>query len=147
MIPYAYVRDLPEIKVTNYLHMILMAGALREAGAQDLLYHDHSGQVSELTRSNLFLFKKDTLITPARNILHGITRKVVMELAAPYFPVEVREVTLNEVQEADEVFTTGSNKRVTQIRHLGDREIGTGFYPHSDFIRERFDDYIRNWGK
>src|SRR5215217_7922424 len=55
VLPYEYVRDLPEIKSTNYVHMILMADEMKVQRAADLLFHKH-GEISELTRSNIFIF-------------------------------------------------------------------------------------------
>ncbi len=145
-IPYPYVRDLPEAKITSYIHLILMADELEKQDAQDLLFH-HNGTVSEFTRSNLFIIKGKTLITPDLNILHGVTRKVILELAKPHYHIEIRPVSLSEMEEADEVFTTSSNKQVMPVRQVGEKTIGRGIYPETAFIQSLFTTYITNWGK
>ncbi|HEV7349112.1 aminotransferase class IV [Telluribacter sp.] len=125
VLPYEYVRDLPEVKTTNYVHMVLMADEMKQQRASDLLFHK-DGEISELTRSNVFLFRGDVLITPNRNVLHGITRRVVMELAASHFEVEVRPVSLDEFLFADETFTTSTTKWVMPIVRVGEQAIGNG---------------------
>ncbi len=125
VLSYPYLRDLPEIKSTNYVHMIRMAGEMRRQGAADLLYHQN-GLVSELTRSNVLLFKGDTLVTPERNVLKGITRKFALELAQGHFDVALRDITLEELLQADELFTTSTTKWVMPIVQVGDALIGNG---------------------
>lgn len=125
VIPYDYVRDLPYVKTTGYVHMMKMAGELRSRAASDLLFHKH-GLVSELTRSNIFIIRGGTVITPGRDALRGITRKLVMEKAAGRFEVQERDVSLDELLSADEVFTTSSTKGVMPVVQVGDRAVGDG---------------------
>ncbi|MBO0938783.1 aminotransferase class IV [Fibrella sp. HMF5335] len=120
-----YVRPMPEVKTTDYRHVMLLSGKIREAGAQDVLYHLH-GELSELSRSNLFLVKGNRLITPSRHILRGITRRTVMDLARPDFQIDERPVLLSDLYDADEAFTTSSNKKVLPIVRIGDLPVGNG---------------------
>lgn len=140
-----YVREMPEVKSTDYKRVILMADAIRAAGAQDLLYQK-GGEISELSRSNFFLVKGDRLVTPNRHILHGITRRTVMELAQSDFQVEERPVLLSELYDADEAFTTSSTKKVLPITQIGELTIGDGKVgPKSKFLLDRFDGLVRSW--
>jgi branched-chain amino acid aminotransferase len=120
-----YVREMAEVKSTDYKHVIMLAEAMRSAGAQDVLYH-RDGEISELSRSNFFLINGRRLITPDRHILYGITRRTVLDLAKPDFEIEERPVSLDEVFEADEAFTTSSIKMVLPVVAVGDRLIGDG---------------------
>ncbi|WP_439556378.1 aminotransferase class IV [Dyadobacter sp.] len=147
VIPYEYVRDLPEIKTTNYVHMVLMADELKRQQAADLLFYK-DGEVSELTRSNIFIFRGSKLITSNRNILNGITRKVVLEIAKPHFEVEVRPVSYQEVITADEVFTTSTTKWVMPVVQIGEQPIGNGTAGKQTlFLQEMFEKLVTNWGK
>ena len=147
VLPYEYVRDLPEVKTTNYVHMVLMADEMRNQQASDLLFHK-DGEVSELTRSNIFIFSGDKLITSNRNILNGITRKVVMEIAKPHFVIEVRPVTYKEVITADEVFTTSTTKWVMPVVHIGDLPVQNGLAgKRTLFLQELFEKVVADWGK
>ncbi|MEZ0485870.1 aminotransferase class IV [Fibrella aquatica] len=133
-----YVRENAEIKTTDYKRVMLLNSAIREAGAQDVLYHKN-GEISELSRSNIFLVMGNRLVTPNRNILHGITRHTILDLAKADFEIEERPVLLSEVYEAEEVFTTSTNKKVLPIVHVGDKQIGNGLVgPVSKQLLARF---------
>lgn len=118
-------RDLPKVKTTNYLRFLSMTQALREAGADDVLYVS-GGQVRELSRSNFFVVKDGVLITPDSGILEGITRQVVLRIAARHLRVEVRPCTLAEVLLADEAFATSSTKRIIPVTAIDGQPIGDG---------------------
>ena len=120
-----YVREMAEVKSTDYKRVILMAQAIKSAGASDLLYQK-GGEISELSRSNFFIVKGDRLITPNQHILHGITRRTIIELAQADFQVEERPVLLSELYDANEAFTTSSTKRVLPIVQIGELTIGDG---------------------
>ena len=147
VLPYQYVRDLPEIKTTNYVHMVLMAEEMKKQGASDLLFHK-DGEISELTRSNFFIFKGDTLITSDTNILRGITRKVVLELAKTHFKVEVRPLLYSELETADEAFTTSSTKWVMPIVQIGDNPVSDGKAGQRTLsLQDLFKKIVLEWGR
>lgn len=120
-----YVREMAEVKSTDYKRVMLLSNVIREAGAQDVLYHK-DGEISELSRSNIFLVMGRRLVTPNWNILYGITRRTIIDLASTDFQIEERPVLLSEIPEADEVFTTSSNKKVLPIVQIGDQQIADG---------------------
>lgn len=140
-----YVREMAEVKSTDYKRVILLADAMRAVGAQDVLYQK-GGEISELSRSNFFIVKGEKLITPNRHILHGITRRTVLQLAKNDFQIEERPVLLSELYDADEAFTTSSTKTVLPITQIGDLTIGEGKPgPKTHFLLGQFRDLIRNW--
>ena len=73
LLTYEYVRDVAEIKTTNYQIGILERKLLEKEGALDLLFVN-KGYVSEVVRSNIFIINQNgDIITPHRDILKGIT--------------------------------------------------------------------------
>lgn len=126
IITYEYQRDLPEIKSINYLMGVWLQQKVNDQQAEDVLYHKQ-GVVSEFPRSNIFIVTHDKeIVTPSNNILHGITRKKLLELAAAKYKVAVREVTIEEVKNAAEVFMTSTTKRLLSISQVDDTIIGNG---------------------
>lgn len=116
----------PEAKTANYIAAVR---ALKEAvrhGAADALFVNERGHVLEATRSNFFIFRGDTLITPRRGILMGITRNVVIELARSKFTIEERPILLEELALAGEAFITSSSKEITPVVQIDDLIIGDG---------------------
>lgn len=120
-----YLRDMAEAKSTDYKFLLTIRPELAKNGSYDVLYHQN-GEISELSRSNIFLVKDNVLITPSRNILKGITRRKVLELAKDKYKIEERPVLFEELKNAEEVFTTSSTKKVLSITLIDDMIIGNG---------------------
>jgi len=116
----------PGVKSINYIPATVALEEARRKGAIEALYLDREGYVLEGTTSNIFIFKQNTLITPGRDILSGITRKVVLEVAAAQFEVQIRDISRQELLGADEVFITGTNKGVVPVVQVDDAQIGKG---------------------
>lgn len=126
IITHNHVREFPEAKTINYSMGIWLQQKIKLSNAVDVLYHNH-GEISELPRSNFFLVTKDqTIITPHQNILPGITRKKIIELASKDFTVEERTVTLKEIYDAKEAFMTSTTRRILPIVQIDDNIIGNG---------------------
>jgi branched-subunit amino acid aminotransferase/4-amino-4-deoxychorismate lyase len=125
LMSYEYQREMAEVKTTNYTVALRLRKRVQEQNAYDILYHSN-GNVLELTRSNFFIVKDNTVITAATNILQGITRQTVLHLAKAQYKVEVREVKLTELAQADEAFFTGTNKKIVPVVQVDDLTIGNG---------------------
>jgi branched-chain amino acid aminotransferase len=88
------------------------------------------GHVSEGSAENLFIVKGGRLITPAvtDNILEGITRRRLIEIARGDMGVEVVERTIDrtELYAADEVFLCGTGAQISPVIEIDRRKVGTG---------------------
>jgi branched-chain amino acid aminotransferase len=106
-------------KVTSKMNQILAELDADAHGAKSLML-DLDGNVSENSSANFFLVRDGVLWTPPeRNILEGITRKVVFELAAQLdIPLEERNFTLYDVAQADEYFLTSSAICAMPVRRI-----------------------------
>lgn len=120
-----YLRELPEIKSLNYMVPIFHRKKMLAIGADDYIYHKN-GLVSELSRSNVFIVKNEKLITPSKGILHGVTRKHILKIAFNNWEIEERDMSFEETLAADEIFTTGSTKKVMAITKIDEKYIGDG---------------------
>lgn len=126
LVTYEHTRELPHVKSINYLMGVYLQEQVKQAGADDVLY-THSGSVSELPRSNIFIISKDGhLVTPAEKILHGITRKHLLELAEQQMTVQIRPVSVDELLQADEVFISSTTKRLWAVTAINQQKIGKG---------------------
>ncbi|MBX2929604.1 MAG: aminotransferase class IV [Saprospiraceae bacterium] len=124
---YRHVRELPEVKSTNYLTGIRIREALKSAGAPEVLYHD-GRCVSESARSNFYIITQEgVLVTPRDKVLHGVTRKQVLQSAREIgIPVEERELLLTELPAAAETFLTSTLKGVLPVVQIDELRIGSG---------------------
>ncbi len=109
------------IKHLNRLENVLAAAEYKAAGVLEGLLLDSQNNVIEGTRSNLFLVSQSRLITPDLSNcgVAGVQRDRVMDWALKRnSPVQVREIKLDEVISADELFLTNSLIGVWPIREL-----------------------------
>ncbi|MBN9384183.1 MAG: aminotransferase class IV [Chitinophagaceae bacterium] len=126
LVSYPHQRQMPDAKTIDYLMAIWLQPYIREKGADDVLYHKE-GAISECPRSNFFIVTADdTLVTPSENILKGVIRGKVLQLARQQFKVEERPVLLDEVWAAREAFITSTTKHVLPVVAVDGRQIGEG---------------------
>lgn len=117
-----------DIKSLNLLGSVLAKQKAAEQGAYEAIQH-RDGVVTEGSASNLFIIKKGKLHThPLGNlILGGITRIVVLECAAK-LGIEVIEqpFTLQDLEQADEVFITSTTSEIMPIVAIGGKKVKDG---------------------
>jgi 4-amino-4-deoxychorismate lyase len=110
------------IKHLNRLENVLAAGEWSDADIAEGLLMDAAGNVIAGTRSNLFMVTQGKLITPdlSRCGVAGVQRDRVMAWAKRYgMPLQVRDVSLDEVLQADELFVVNSIMVLWPLRELG----------------------------
>src|ERR687897_430538 len=114
----------------SYVNTALAVDEAHMAGYDDAIFLTQDGQVSEASAANIFLVRKGQLIPPpvTADILEGITRDAVMELASNelVIPVIERAVDRTELYAADEVFLSGTGFQIAPVVQIDDRPIGTG---------------------
>lgn len=122
LVSHFYQRQLAEVKTTDYLMAIHLQPWMKNQGGDDILYYNND-TVSECPRSNIFMVSQDnTIVTPARNMLKGITRKNIIAIAeAHHLKLEQRDISLSEMKKAKEVFITSSTKRIIPVSRLDEQ--------------------------
>ncbi|HWP61115.1 MAG TPA: aminotransferase class IV [Candidatus Paceibacterota bacterium] len=125
LIVFEHQRPFPATKTTNYIQAVLLQDERKGAGALEILYTSQ-GKVLECATSNFFIIKNGTIVTAKKNILEGITRNVTIDVAKKEFPVEERDISVDELYEADEAFLTSSFKDVVPVVDVGGKKIGEG---------------------
>lgn len=114
----------------SYINTALAVDEAHRAGYDDAIFLTQDGHVSEASAANIFLVRKGQLITPpvTADILEGITRDAVMELAGKEMeiPVIERDVDRTELYAADEVFLSGTGFQIAPVVEVDGRPVGTG---------------------
>lgn len=105
-----------------YMICTMSKNAAEKRGFNDALMLDWRGYVAEATGANVFFVKNGVIHTPdVSNILDGITRQTVIELAkAKGIEVVVRDIKPEELGDFSECFLTGSAAEVTPVGQVGD---------------------------
>jgi len=112
-----------EAKVSgHYINSILAGTEARQKGFNEALLTDANGFVAEAPGANFFFEKDGKLVTaPLGNILAGITRATVFELAADLgIEVEERLFTPNEIKTADAAFFCGTAVEIVGLNCFED---------------------------
>lgn len=126
IITHEFVREIPRAKTINYSTGIRLIKQIQAAGAADVLYYTN-GVVTEFPRCNFFIVTKDdVVVTPAEDVLLGVTRKNVLEIARYKYKTEERAVTLQDIAQAKEAFLTSTTKRILPIVQVDDQLVGNG---------------------
>ncbi len=141
-------RSIPGAKSIDYVTATIALKQARDQNAIEAVYVDHNGYAREGTTSNLFAFYGETLVTPGQGILHGITRKAVLDLAIKMFRVDLRDLHLDDLLTADEVFITGTNKMIVPVVRIDDTTIDHGrpgkrTLTLMDALNKRIDSYYQ----
>jgi branched-chain amino acid aminotransferase len=132
----------PQAKVAaNYASPMLAKWRARSAGYDEVLLTDASGGIAEGPTSNVFLVDAaGALVTPpAEGVLHGVTRRSILEVAV-HDGLEVREARVRpeDLAAAAEVFLCGTSAFVWPVASVDDKPIGADVPgPVTARLRER----------
>ena len=131
-----------------YVNSALASDEARRNGYDEAILLTESGHVAEGAASNIFLVRDGKLITPpvTENILEGITRACVMELARDrlFLKVEERRVDRSELYICDELFFTGTAVEIAPITRVDHRLVGNGqIGPITLALRQLYTDATR----
>ncbi|MFI3301360.1 MAG: branched-chain amino acid transaminase [Candidatus Gastranaerophilales bacterium] len=121
----------PRAKVAgSYANAALIKTDAHNAGFDDAIVLDEAGQVTEGSAMNLFLVQNGKLVTTrtSDNILVGITRNTIIELAKDVLGLETEERAIDrtEIYISDEAFYCGTGAQVSPVVSCDGRDIGDG---------------------
>jgi branched-chain amino acid aminotransferase len=130
-----------------YANSALIKTDAVRAGFDEALVLDQNGHISEGTAMNVFMVRDGALITPPvyDNILEGITRRTVIELARNELGLTVLERSIDRTEAfvCEEMFLTGTAAQVTVIAKVDHRPVGDGkMGPITAKLRELFNDVV-----
>jgi len=121
-----YERDIPKAKSTSYLFGQFLRNECEQEDALDVLYYNGE-TIQETSRGNIFIVKSGVVLTPAESVLKGITRSVIIDiLNKNNYLFQEKEITIEQLFNADEVFVTSTTKHVMPIVEIHNQQIGNG---------------------
>lgn len=131
-----------------YVNSALIKSEALMDGYDEAIVLNQNGHVSEGSAENLFMVRNGRLITPpiSSNILEGITRRTIMELAAAELGLatEEREIDRTELYVCDELFFCGTGVQVAAIATVDRRPVGGGkIGPVTQSIRDLYFDVVK----
>lgn len=142
---FPYHRPFGLVKSIDYVMGIQALKVAKAKGADDVLYF-LNGLISECPRANFFLITADNkLITPGNDVLAGITRKRIIEMAQVDLCVEIRDVTVKDIKDAKEAFICSTTKNITPVTAIIDcKEFGAEIGPITKKLQAMLEELVYN---
>lgn len=138
-----------DIKSTNLLANCMAAQQAHEAGAAEAIMVAPDGTLNEGSHTSLFGVRDGGILTAplAQNILPGITRGLLTELAAQAdIPLQDQPLHRDMLQSVDELFLTGTTAAVLPVTRIDDRPVGEGVPgPITRRLVDAYASYVRDW--
>jgi branched-chain amino acid aminotransferase len=136
----------------SYANSALIKTDANRAGFDEALVLDNNGHLSEGSAMNIFMLRDGVLVTPpvTDNILEGITRKSVMELARNELGLIVQERSIDrtEVYICEEMFMTGTAAQIVAVTKVDHHPIGSGVMGTiTTKMRAMYEDVLRGKNK
>jgi branched-chain amino acid aminotransferase len=117
----------PKVKSLNYLNIVMGKYEAWDSGYDDGVMLDANGWVAECPGFNIMAVEGDTLFTSSHELLEGITRASVIEMAQDFgMRVERGFYSAMDFAMADEVFMTSTVSGVAPVTEIDGYKIGTG---------------------
>lgn len=136
----------PALKTGNYLNNILGLKEARENGADDALFLNREGAVTEASTRNVWFVFKDRIVTPplCDGLLAGVTRRFLLEKIPECsgLPLLEERVLADRVPEAEECFLTSSTQDVQPVCRIDDFEYSLGEYSVGRGLKRRFQELV-----
>jgi branched-chain amino acid aminotransferase len=129
-----------KIKNFNRMHSHLARLEADRSHADDIVFVDDRGLLTESRGANVFLVRGGGLYTPRSGILEGITRETVFEIADELaLPAAERDLTAYDLYTAEEAFLCSTAGGIFPIAEVDGRRVGAGAIgPLTRRIRERY---------
>ncbi len=116
-----------KLKSLNFLENIIGRLEAKQSGADEVIFINQSGFVTEGSVSNIFIVRDGIIVTPPceAGVLPGITREVVFELTENLgLKITEKNFCLKELFSCSECFLTNSLFEIMPISRIKDNSIG-----------------------
>ena len=116
-------------RVKNFNWMDLQRGLFEalDRGADTAVLCTPAGQLAEGPGFNLFLIRDGAMWTPRGNVLEGMTRRTVFDLAGELgVPAQEADLLPEALRTADEVFLSSTAGGIMPVARVDGRPVGDG---------------------
>jgi branched-chain amino acid aminotransferase len=120
------------IKSNNYLPNVMAALWAKERRLNDAVLLNPYDRIADATIANIFIVKDGVIATPslAEGAVNGVMRRHLLHcLHQADMPVEEKQITVQELLEASEVFLTNAIAGIKWVKHVGASEYGCQLAP------------------
>lgn len=133
----------PMVKSLARIHEYMANSYATTRGYHDALLLDKQQRIWEGAYSNVFMIKRGVITTPDKNILFGVTRGRVLQLARRHYQIKFRPLTRSQLTQADECFLTQTSVGIAPIIRVNRQTIASGKVgPVTQDLINRFTQYV-----
>lgn len=136
---YFAERENPNAKIINTTFRERINNEIRDKNVYEAILVDSKGNITEGSRSNIFMVKDNILITsPLKKVLPGVTRGEVIEIALRNgIEVKEEEFKASDIGELDGMFISGTSPKILPISKVDN----INFNINNDLIRKLIEEY------
>ena len=109
-------------KTCNVLPYILAGIFKKEQNLNDCILLNDKGRIAESISSNLFLLKKDTLITPSlsEGCIDGTMRRIIFDIAeSEKIKIREKKIPISAFYDSEEIWLTNAIQGIRWISKIG----------------------------
>jgi branched-chain amino acid aminotransferase len=130
----------PKAKYTSFISFAEKTRDQIPENVNEVLLVNSKGQILEGLSSNFFAVRQNEIWTDDQNVLSGIVRSMVLEVARiARIPVHLTAIQNSELKSIEEAFLTGTSRSVLPIHKINEQIVGTG--KPGPITKKLMDDY------
>lgn len=139
-----YLHTFRKHKTINYGPYLFEHEQAQKAGFDEPLFLDENGKILETSIANIFAVKNQKIYTPpvSLGILPGIIREILLE----EFPVEIKPISVNEINNFDYFFVTNSIRELRKVSQIN-KHVFRNFDDHFHSIKMKFEQIKEKYKK
>jgi branched-subunit amino acid aminotransferase/4-amino-4-deoxychorismate lyase len=119
-------RERPHAKDTRFIDTAARVLAAMPAGTHETLMVDDDDSILEGLSSNFFAISGGELRSERERVLLGVTRSLVLEVAAGLLPVRETAIVRSELPQTTECFITSVSREVLPVTRIDGVPVGDG---------------------
>ena len=117
----------PEVKHYHWLDFDMALFSAYDQGYETVLLTDFDGNVAEGPGFNVFAVKQGELLTPEGNVLDGMTRRTIFELASELnLKARLAKISPEALKGADEVFFSSTAGGIMPVGTIDKQPVADG---------------------
>jgi branched-chain amino acid aminotransferase len=142
-VTYLHTRENPNSKIWNQSLRERTDEIISLQNVFEVIYVNKANKITEGSRSNIFFVESDKLYSALpQDILHGITRKYIIEIAEKYgMQLVEKDIHLSELETFDAAFISGTSPKILPIRCVNEINFGTN-NKYMRLLMTEFDKFI-----
>lgn len=110
------------LKSNNFLPYVMAALHAKKLKVNDCIILNNFDRIADTTIANIFIIKDDIIYTPplSEACVAGVVRRLIIEKFSEEFEIIEKQLSIEELQNADEVFLANSIKGIRWVKQFRD---------------------------